>query len=138
VGDHLIAEDDRQADRDQGLTQLLALVPSQEDLLDHEPDRADHQPGEHRRDEPRNAVLDEAEPYVRAEQVERAVGHVDHAHEAEDQSEAARGDEVEPREAEAVEADDDELRRVPGAPQPLAEGLVEHPEHGGQRNGDRQ
>ena len=46
------------------------------------------------------------------EHEERAVRHVDDAHQAEDQREAARDDEVEAGEREAVEADDHERPRI--------------------------
>ena len=59
---------------------------------------------------------------VAAEQVERAVRHVDHAHQAEDQREAARDDEVQRGERRAVERDDDEAARI-------VDGLDEQP-HG--------
>ena len=52
---------------------------------------------------------------VAAEQIQRAVRHVDHAHEAEDQREAARHDEVEPGERDAVERHDHELPQVVGS-----------------------
>ena len=46
------------------------------------------------------------------EHVERAVGHVDDAHQPEDEREPARDDEVEAGEREPVEADDDEGPRI--------------------------
>ena len=49
---------------------------------------------------------------VAAEQEERAVRHVDDAHQAEDEREAARDDEVEARGRDAVEHRDDEVLRV--------------------------
>ena len=56
------------------------------------------------------------------EHVERPVSHVDDPHQPEDQREAARHDEIEPRECDAVQCDDDEDARVLG-------GLVGDPGH---------
>ena len=117
VRDHLVGEDHRDRDRDQRLAQLLALVPAEEDLLDDEADGADHRHRDERREDPLPGVhvaADDREPRaghlllhlvgdVAAEEVERAVRHVDDAHEPEDQREAARDDEQEPGGREPVQ-----------------------------------
>jgi hypothetical protein len=54
------------------------------------------------------------------EHVERAVRHVDHAHQPEDEGEAAGDDEIEARQCEPVETDDDEDPQI-------LRGLVGHP-----------
>ena len=59
------------------------------------------------------AALD-LERDVAAEQVERAVRHVDHAHQAEDQREPARDHEVQRRQRQAVERDRGEDAQVLG------------------------
>ena len=114
VGEHLVGEDDRDRDRDQRLAQVLALVPAQEELLHHDA-RAPRSasvptiagtiqwvrltwalvsPNE----PPSPTMLPlELQRDVAAEQEERAVRHVDDAHQAEDEREAARDDEVERR-----------------------------------------
>ena len=110
VGDDLVGDDDRDGDRDQGLTQILPLIPAEKPLLDEEsePTDADHR---HRhRDQPFPRVdelsRDEARRLrghpllnlvrdVAAQEVEDAVGHVHDAHEPEDEREAA-GDDEEP------------------------------------------
>ena len=127
MGEHLVGDDHRDRDRDQRLAQVLALVPAQEDLLDDEADDADARRRDEQRDDPapgrtastagereaaRRSSSPDLERDVAAEQVEGAVGHVDDAHEPEDQREAARDDEEEPGEREAVEERDREVPRV--------------------------
>ena len=58
---------------------------------------------------------------VPAEQEERPVRHVDDAHQAEDQREAARDHEVEARERQAGERDADPVRDAAVDSEPLAE-----------------
>ena len=132
-GEHLVGEYHRQCDRDQGLPEILTLVPAQEDLLDHHADHPDDRRRDKEGDDPaEQAVLGGPGPAQRqaeagvlrepgvlhlerevaAEQVERAVRHVHHAHQPEDQREAARDDEEERREGEAVEADDRKLTQI--------------------------
>ena len=66
---------------------------------------------------------------VAAEQEEGAVGHVDDAHEPEDQREAAGHDEVQRRRGEAVEQRDEEvLRIVDRGPEARPRGDEEHPD----------
>ncbi len=128
VGDHLIGEDDRNRDRDQRLPKLLTLVPAEKHLLHAETGDADARRCDERRHEPlppadlraeepeRRITADEVplelERDVAAEQEERAVGHVDDAHEAEDQREAARDDEVETGRGDGVQERDQEVVRV--------------------------
>src|SRR3712207_9031500 len=57
--------------------------------------------------------------------VERAVRHVDDAHEAEDEGEAARDEEVQAGERQAVQEDDDERPRLA---RERVVGEREHPE----------
>jgi hypothetical protein len=123
--------------RDQCLAQVLTLVPAQEDLLDQHADHADDGRRDQQRHDPRDQAVGRLvvaaqresqsaalllEPavlhlqrQVAAEQVERTVRHVDDAHQAEDQREAAGDDEEERREREPVERHDGELARVVGA-----------------------
>ena len=90
-----------------------------------EAERPDQERGDERRDDPvrevdlvareaeRAALADhvalDLERDVAAEQEERAVGHVDDAHQAEDQREPARDDEVEPGVGQAVQERDQEV-----------------------------
>ena len=60
---------------------------------------------------PRQALL-QLEGEEAGEHVERAVRHVHDAHQAEDEREAARDDEIEAGEREPVQADDDEDAHV--------------------------
>ena len=153
VGERLVGDDDPDRDRDQRLSQVLPLVPAQEELLHDEPDHADAERGDDERDDPvPEARLRRAEGRGRlaagqsrlqlereeaGEHVQRAVRHVHHAHEPEDEREAARDDEVEAGEREAVQPDDHEGARV-------AVGLVGDPdgdederERDGDANGER-
>ncbi len=126
VGDHLVGDDHRDRDRDERLTEILSLVPAQQELLHGEAEHADA----HHRDEPRNDPLERVdlgrvEPEsgpghplldlvrdVAAEEVEGAVRHVDHAHEPEDEREAARDDEEQSGERETVEHGRQERARI--------------------------
>ena len=80
----------------------------------------------------------ELERDVAAEQEERAVGHVDDAHQPEDEREAARDDEVEPGDGHPVQHRDQEVLRIVdgGAERRRAlarrRGEEEHPEEGEQ------
>ena len=128
VREHLVGEDDRDRDRDQRLAQVLALRPAEEELLHHEARGRDDRDADERRNDPvrevdlraleaeRAALADHApldrERDVAAEQEERAVRHVDDAHEAEDEREAARDDEVEAGGGDAVQHRDQEVLRV--------------------------
>jgi hypothetical protein len=136
--DHLIGEDHRDGDRDQRLAQVLALVPAQQQLLHHEPHGAAGGGRERRGGPPPEAVLDQLQREIAAEQVQRAVGHVDHAHQPEHEREPARGDEVERGQAEPVERHDHELRAVAGRAEALAERLVGDPRHRERQQRDRQ
>ena len=94
----------------------------------HDADHADEQRAGDERDDPvddadlrareaeRAALADEValqlERDVAAEQEERAVRHVDDAHQAEDQGEAGRDDEVQARRRDAVQHHDDEVLAV--------------------------
>ena len=128
VREHLVGEDDRDRDRDQRLAQVLALRPAEEELLHHEARGCDDcDPDERRQDPVRevdlralqaegasladHAPLDR-ERDVAAEQEERAVRHVDDAHQPEDEREAARDDEVEAGGGDAVQHGDQEVLRV--------------------------
>ena len=120
VGEHLVGEDDRDRDRDQRLAQLLALVPAQERPA------ASPRPTTPTSSAPMSVGSTQLrrltwslvrpntapsptqwrcsfERDVAAEQEEGAVRHVDDAHQAEDQREAARDDEVEPGRGDAVQ-----------------------------------
>ena len=126
VRDDLVGDDDGYGDRDERLAKVLALVPAQQELLDTEPEHGDAR----HRDEPRHHPLErvhllpgQEEPGARhpllylvrdvaAEEVERAVGHVDDAHEPEDEREPARDDEQEPGERETVEDGLEERARI--------------------------
>ena len=120
--DHLIGDDHRDRDRDQRLSEVLALVPAQEELLDQDSEDGDDRHRDEERDDPfprvdvgrlngealsRHPLLDLVRD-VGAEEVEGAVRHVDGAHEAEDEGEAARDDEEEPGERDRVEQGVDE------------------------------
>ena len=110
---HLVGEDDRDRDRDQRLPQILSLVPAQEELLhDQAHPGDDGRPGESRDDpvgqvdlrarQAEDAAFADHMPLhlerdVAAEEEERAVRHVDDAHQAEDQRETACDDEVQAR-----------------------------------------
>ena len=72
----------------------------------------------------------ELERDVPAEQVQRAVRHVDDPHQPEDQREAAGDDEVEPRDREAIESYDDELREIAVRGDAVSECLVGDPHDG--------
>jgi hypothetical protein len=97
-------------------------------LLHQQADAGDDEDGRERRQHPlreadlrareaeRAAASDhvalDAQRDVAAEQEERAVRHVDDAHQAEDQREPARDDEVQRRRGEPVEQRDQEVLRV--------------------------
>ena len=98
-----VGHDERDADRDEHLGQLLAADPAQEESLGHEPDgRGDGDPDRDRRDEvPGDPHRDDAR--VAAQQEEGAVREVDDAHEAEDEREPAREQEQQSAEAQPVQ-----------------------------------
>ena len=54
--EHLVGEDDRDRDRDQRLTEVLALVPAQEQLLHHHSHRGDDERRDDRRHDPMRQV----------------------------------------------------------------------------------
>jgi hypothetical protein len=128
VGEHLVGEDDRDRDRDKRLAQVLTLVPAQEELLHEQADPGDHGDRGQRREHPlpeahlsagqaearvaADHVALQAQRDVPAEEEEGAVGHVDDAHEPEDQREAAGHDEVQRRRGEPVEQRDEEVLGV--------------------------
>jgi hypothetical protein len=119
VGDDLVGDDHRDRDRDQGLAELLALVPAEETLLR---DQA-HDGDAGRRDEERKDPLPRVHVGgrdrealtshrllnlvgdVAAEEVEGAVRHVHDAHQPENQGEPARDDEERSGEGDRVEED---------------------------------
>ena len=142
-GEHLIGEDEGERDRDQRLAELLALVPAQEDEIEGEADEADDERRGDDADAPAHDVVAlELECGIGAQQVERAVGHVDDSHEAEDEREAARDDEVEAREGEPGERHLDPDGNVALDPEAVAECAVGDPreregQHGNaERRGD--
>ena len=69
---------------------------------------------------PARQTLLQVEGEESGQHVERAMGHIDDAHQPEDEREATCHDEIEPGESEAVQADDDEDAHVLG-------GLVGNP-----------
>ena len=136
MGERLVGDDHGDGDRDQRLAKLLPLIPAEKELLHHEPDDADCERCDDERDDPvahaslraseggrglsaRQTLL-QVEREESGQHVKRAVSHVDDAHQPEDEREAARDDEIEPGESEAVQADDDEDAHVLG-------GLVGNP-----------
>ena len=151
AGEHLVGEDHRDGQRDQRLAQLLALVPAQEHLEDHQPDDRRDRRADEQRDDPRQHVdvlggdvalladhpLLDLDGDVGGEQEQRAVGHVDRAHQAEDQREPGGDDEVQPGRGQPVEEGDDELAGfADGRAGRRATGEEQHPgEHQGDRDG---
>ena len=130
MGERLVGDDHGDRDRDQRLAKLLPLIPAEKELLHHEADDADCERCDDERDDPvadaslraseRGCGLSARQTLLQVEReepgqhVKRAVGHVDDAHQPEDEREAARHDEIEPGESEAVQADDDEDAHVLG------------------------
>ena len=117
VRENLVGDDHRDGDRDQRLPKLLTLVPAQEHLLHNEPHEPDRRGRDERREDPLPGIdLDTGDRVPRArhlllhlvgdvaaEEVERAVRHVDDAHQSEDEREAACHDEQKPGKGEPVE-----------------------------------
>ncbi len=98
-----VVEDERDAEREQHLAQLVAAHEAQQPFGEHEP-------GDRDGDDRRHAAEDEAaaphrhgEADIAAEQVERAVGEIDDAQQAENQRESARHHEQQRRERQSVE-----------------------------------
>ena len=82
-----------------GLAQVLALHAAEDDDLQHDAEQRDDDEDDDEGAEPGAGHVAELVADVAAEQVERAVGKVDVAHQAEDQREAARDQEIERRRA---------------------------------------
>ena len=146
VRDHLVGDDHRDGDRDQRLAEVLALVPAEQQLLHDQAEDRDHahatsSGSTHSQvftslacsEKPcaGHPLLDLVRD-VAAEEVEGAVGHVDDAHQPEDQREAARDDEEQAGERERVEQREEEragvvdrraeVRRPPVARRPRSTG----------------
>ena len=108
-GEELVGDDDRDADRHQRLAELLALHPAKEhDLQDDAEGRGGGDAG-CKRDRPGVGIagvierVEDRDADIGADQHERAVRHVDGAHQPEDQREADRDDEVERRDGQPVQ-----------------------------------
>src|ERR1700728_272477 len=106
--DHQIGEDDRKAERDQRLAQILPFHAAKDEELHGD---ADYGAADKRDDvaqEPGAGPFGRLVAHVAAEQIERAVRKVDVAHEAEDQREAGSDEKVESAERDPVDQGVDE------------------------------
>ena len=107
-----VGDDDRQADRHQRLAQVLALHVAEHRDLQHQAHEGGRGEARRHREQPRARLVAHDVAHVGAEQIERAVGEVHVLHQAEDQREAARHDEVERGERDAVQRGEEEELRV--------------------------
>src|SRR5262245_28646762 len=122
-----VGDDDRQADRHHGLTQILARHEAEDRYLHGQADQRRRGEPRGQRQQPGAGELRGEEAEVAAQQVQRAVREVDVAHEPEHEREAAGHDEVERGQREAVEQRDDEQARVV-VERPPREGEDRHPD----------
>ena len=148
AGQHLVGEDHGDGHRDQRLAQFLALVPAQEHLEHHQPDDSGDGRPDEQGDDPRQHVdvlggdvalladhpLLDLDRDVGGEQEQGTVGHVDGAHQPEDQGEPGRDDEVQPSGSEPVEERDDELAWFAG--RRSCRGAAGEEQHPGEHEGD--
>ena len=101
VPQHQVGEHDRDADRNQRLAQLFAFHSAEYLMLQEQAERADENEDNRKRKEPVARGFNDAIADVTAKKVERAVGEVDIAHQAEHQREARCDQEVESAERNA-------------------------------------
>jgi hypothetical protein len=114
-----VADDEHERVRDEELLQLLPAVDGTEERRLHERAHDGHaRRGQHERDPERGGGADEERgdrvAQVGAQHVERAVGEVEHAHDAEDQGEARGDEEQEHRRVSLFQALNGEERRRRG------------------------
>ena len=111
-----VRNDERHAERDQHLSERIALQPRQHQPLEQPAERGDDQSGAERGD-PEIEAVEGAHRYRRkisAEHEERAMREVGQPHQPEDQGKSRRQQEQQPAERQAVETlDDPKLHRLP-------------------------
>ena len=100
---HQVGEHDRQPDRHHGLAQILPLDAAEDEDLQGDADQRHDDEGGDEAQQPRSGRDAHRVADVAAEQIERAVGEIDVAHQPEDQGEAARHQEIQAAERDAVE-----------------------------------
>ena len=98
---HQVGQHDRYADRHQRLAQFLPLHAPKHLMLQQKAERADENEDDRKREEPVAGEVNHAIADVAAQKVERAMGEVDIAHQAEHQREAGRDQEIERTERNA-------------------------------------
>ena len=100
---HQVGEDERDRDGDQRLAQVLPLHPAEDRELQHDAEQRDDHEGGDQGEDPASGAVRDLVAEIAAEQIKRAVRQIDVAHQPEDQREAARHQEIEPAERDAVE-----------------------------------
>ncbi len=124
---HLVGEDDRDGDRDQRLAEILTLVPTQEQLMEHQTEQRGDRGSERGVGRPSEKTLTSVAWMLRSlptidcwasiatyadEQEQRTVHHAHRAHQSEHQGEPRGDDEQQASERQPVEQRDEELARL--------------------------
>ena len=100
---HQVGEHDRESDRDHGLAQILALHAAEDEDLQDDADQRHGDECDDETEDPGTGPGADGVTDIAAEQIERAMRQIDVAHQAEDQREAARHQEIKAAERDAVE-----------------------------------
>ena len=136
-GQHQIGGDDRNADGHQGLAQFVSLHPPENRHLQRDPADRYGEEGDGEAEEPAPGRFRHLVADVAAEQIHRAVREIDVAHQAEDQREAARHQEIQAAEGNAVKQGVDEcLLAADGADQPVRPDREDHPQQRSSQQND--
>ncbi len=106
-----VGDDEGEAERQQDLRQHLAFQAAQQEALDDAADRGHGETAEQRREPEVHTPVQERHAEIGAQHEEGAVHQIGDAHQPEDQREAGRQQEQQAAKREAVDREDDGLRR---------------------------
>src|SRR5262249_46397763 len=101
---HQVGEHDRDADRDQRLPQLLPFHPAKNEDLEKNAEERGNDESDHEAEEPGAGSVDGHVSEIAAQEVDGAMRQINVAHQAEDQGEPARDQEIEPAKRDPVQA----------------------------------
>ena len=134
---HQVGKHDRQPDRHHGLAQILSLDAAKDEDLHGDADQRDDDEGGDEAQHPGSGRDADRIADIAAEQIKRAVREIDVAHQPEDQGEAARHQEIQAAERDAVENGAEEhLLPAEGVLQTRRPGRKDQPQHCRDRDQD--
>ena len=130
---HQVGGDNGDADRHESLSEIVSDQPLEDEDLQQRASRGDGERARGDAEEPVSAPGRDVVANVGAEQEQRAVRKIDVAHQAENESEATRNEEIQARERDAVQDSAD--KRLLSAEQPVEPVRPDAPEDHPQEQG---